>query len=136
MRDSPRDRYAQHKSSAKQRGVEFDMTFDEWWQIWQSRFEQRGRQAGKMQMCRAGDVGAYRSGNVRIASIEENRAEQRITGVVKEIVRDWVIDGEDRSQLRDAVVDRYEYGRDYFRERVLREKALEAGAIVDEDESS
>ncbi len=72
-------RYAQHKHSARERGIEFDLTLDEWWEIWEPHFANRGRATNQLQMCRTRDEGAYRSGNVRIATARENQAEREVT---------------------------------------------------------
>lgn len=68
MRDIFRKLYTQQKSNAKQRGVEFLLTLDEWKQIWldSGNWEQRGRGAEKYCMCRIGDTGPYAIGNVFI----------------------------------------------------------------------
>jgi hypothetical protein len=68
MRDIFRKAYTQHKSNAKQRGIEFKLTFDEWKQIWldSEKWDQRGRGADKYCMCRIGDAGCYEVGNVFI----------------------------------------------------------------------
>ena len=71
-----RQKYNTHKSNAKKRGIEFDLTFDEWWDIWNGHFSQRGRVSGCMQMCRTGDAGGYELGNVRIDTIEANQKER------------------------------------------------------------
>ena len=68
MRDIFRKLYTQQKSNAKQRGIEFLLTLDEWKQIWldSGHWEQRGRGATKYCMSRTGDTGAYEAGNVFI----------------------------------------------------------------------
>ena len=104
---SPRLRYLQHKHAAKQRGVEFDLTFAEWWEIWAPHYHQRGRRPDQMQMCRTADEGAYRTGNVRIDTGAANRAEARVTSVRREIARDWNTGDEDRTGLRDWVHERH-----------------------------
>jgi hypothetical protein len=60
--------------SAEQRGVPFEMTFEEWLGIWRSsgRLHQRGTARGSYQMGRIGDVGPYCSSNVSIISQQEN----------------------------------------------------------------
>ena len=75
IKATPRMRYCQHKASARQRGIEFDLTFDEWWAIWQPHYAQRGRGSGHLQMCRTGDVGPYAVGNVRIDTMKSNMRE-------------------------------------------------------------
>lgn len=76
---TPRGRYAFHKSSAKQRGIPFLLTFEDWWDIWQSsgRWEQRGRRRDQYVMARFGDRGAYERSNVRICLSGENTDEMR-----------------------------------------------------------
>jgi len=76
--DSPRHRYNQHKASAKQRGIEFTLTFDEWWTLWEPHWERRGRRSQDMCMCRKGDKGPYAVGNVRIATVKENQQERSL----------------------------------------------------------
>ena len=107
MGASPRARYRQHKANAAARGIEFDMTFREWWDIWALHFHNRGSRPGQMQMCRTADEGGYRPGNVRIDTVEANRAEYKKTAVRRSIIRDWVENGEDRSELREWVHQRH-----------------------------
>ena len=61
-----RQKYDSHKRSAANRGVEFLLTFDEWWEIWEPHYENMGVGKGKMCMCRTLDAGPYAVGNVRI----------------------------------------------------------------------
>jgi hypothetical protein len=71
---TPKGRFVAHKKNARRRGVEFDMSFDEWWTIWESHWDGRGM--GKLVMCRTCDEGAYEVGNVRIDSQSNNAKEQ------------------------------------------------------------
>ncbi len=72
-----RHKYACHKSKAKQRGIAFNLTYEQWWDIWQQsgKWEQRGARKGCYVMSRYNDVGAYEIGNVFIQPHEENRRE-------------------------------------------------------------
>ena len=72
-----RHKYACHKSKAKSRGIEFNLTFEEWWDIWQQsgKWEQRGCRKGQYVMSRKNDVGPYAIGNVFIQLQEDNRRE-------------------------------------------------------------
>lgn len=72
-----RHKYACHKSKAKSRGIEFNLTYDEWWDIWQKsgKWEERGARKGQYVMSRYNDMGAYRVGNVFIQPHEDNRRE-------------------------------------------------------------
>ncbi len=72
-----RHKYACHKSKAKQRGIEFNLTYEEWWHIWQKsgKWEQRGPNKGQYVMSRYNDIGPYEIGNVFIQPSVENRRE-------------------------------------------------------------
>jgi hypothetical protein len=75
----PNFRFLQHRHNAVTRGVEFKLTFDEWWKVWQDsgRWEQRGAGVGKYCMCRIGDVGPYSADNVFIGSFAQNTRDAR-----------------------------------------------------------
>lgn len=79
---NPRDAYAANKASAEKRGIEFDLTFEEWWAIWQPRFAERGLRADDLQLCRVRDEGGYTVGNVRIDTQRANAAE---AGLVRRV---------------------------------------------------
>lgn len=63
-RSSPRERYLTQKHRAKNRGIKFVISFEDWWELWKPHWHLR-KKAG-MVMCRIGDSGAYEVGNVRI----------------------------------------------------------------------
>ena len=77
MRDPIRWKFNEQRSAARKRGVEWVMSFDEWWSIWQSsgQWANRGCRRGQYVMARRGDVGAYEFGNVEIVRHEANVAE-------------------------------------------------------------
>ncbi len=65
------------KCSAKQRGLGFYFTFEEWVKWWEDNLGSdwmslRGRRNGQYQMCRKGDVGPYAHWNVTCGTREEN----------------------------------------------------------------
>jgi hypothetical protein len=62
---TPKGRYISHKNSAKQRGVPFLLTFEEWWGLWEPHWHLRDG-TNSLSMCRTGDEGGYELGNVRI----------------------------------------------------------------------
>lgn len=66
--------FREQRTNASARKVEWNLTFWEWWHIWQEsgKWEQRGRGAGQYCMCRHGDVGAYERGNVFIGEFSQN----------------------------------------------------------------
>ena len=68
-------KYRAQKNNAKRRGIDWELTFDQWWQLWDAsnRWNQRGREVGNYAMCRNNDVGPYAFGNVKIKTITENR---------------------------------------------------------------
>lgn len=122
MNSNPRQKYAQHKANAKARGIDFDLTFDEWWEIWQPRFNQRGTAPGQYQMCRTQDEGPYSAVNVRIDTVEANRAEWSVTARRRIMRRDW---GDSPDQA--WVIERGRHHKDYFSMRIRAEKLAEAG---------
>jgi hypothetical protein len=66
--------WIQQRAAAKQRRVPFQLSYEEWFGIWQhsGRLRQRGIGTGRYVMGRAGDVGGYASSNVAIVRFEEN----------------------------------------------------------------
>lgn len=66
--------YSQHKSNAKNRGIEMRLTFKEWKKIWleSGKWNERGRLRGQFCMCRFGDLGHYELNNVFIGQGSEN----------------------------------------------------------------
>ena len=69
---TPRARFNFQKVNAKRRGIEFNMSFDEWWNIWEDSFEQRGKLPDQLAMCRYGDTGPYEVGNVYLDTNSNN----------------------------------------------------------------
>lgn len=67
-----RKQFMYQRSNAKGRGIDFCLTFWQWWTIWleSGRYELRGR-SGYV-MARFGDVGPYAVGNVEIITSTEN----------------------------------------------------------------
>lgn len=80
----PYRKWLQHRKTAKDRGIEFFLTFPEWWSIWEADFPERGTRKGCKVMCRYLDSGPYEVGNVRIDTIKGNAAER---GLVVKISR-------------------------------------------------
>ena len=77
-----RQAYIWHKSRAKNRGVPFRLTFDQWWKIWldSGHWSDRGRHKDQYDMARRGDMGAYEVGNVYITTHSENVREAHQNG--------------------------------------------------------
>lgn len=72
--------YAQQHNSAKQRGIGWELTFAQWWRIWQEsgHWEERGRGKGYC-MARWADDGPYSVENVYICTIGQNFSDSYIT---------------------------------------------------------
>lgn len=70
---TPIGTYRRHKASAKTRGIEFALTFDQWWGIWQKSGHYKDRPF--YHMCRTGDRGGYVLGNIRIDAARNNNLE-------------------------------------------------------------
>lgn len=75
-RSAARIRYAQHMLNAARRGIEFDLTFEEWWEIWEPRWNERGRGTNQLGMCRTRDQGPYAAGNVRLDTPKGNAGDR------------------------------------------------------------
>ncbi len=71
---SDKGRYARARNNARQRGIEWLFTFDEWLEVWTSsgHYSERGRGPGCYQMARFGDCGPYAPWNVAIVRMEAN----------------------------------------------------------------
>ena len=75
---TPLSRFKQQRVSAKDRGIPFRLSYEQWLDIWKQsgHFHERGRGRGKYCMSRPGDKGAYERGNVKIILFEANNVEQ------------------------------------------------------------
>ena len=84
-RASPKGQYAKHKENARRRGIDFELTFDQWWAIWEKsgRWNNRGNRKGRYVMSRLNDVGPYAIGNVFIATFSSNVCDRNRSVVVK-----------------------------------------------------
>jgi len=75
---TPIGAFQNQRSNAKARGIGWNLTIWEWWNIWQEsgHWEERGRSRDAFVMCRFGDTGAYEAGNVYIATLGHNSSLQ------------------------------------------------------------
>lgn len=73
----PWAKFTEQKWAAKRRCIPWEITFEEWWHVWEEsgKWEQRGRGTGKYVMCRRNDSGAYAPDNVYIGLYETNARE-------------------------------------------------------------
>lgn len=87
----PEGKYVRHRLNAKQRGIPFQLTFEEWWSIWQKsgHWHERGHGGKHYVMARFGDKGPYAIDNVKIITNDEN-------------MREWELTPEMRAKLRES----------------------------------
>lgn len=66
--------FQSQRNSARERGIAWELTFDQWLAIWldSGKLEKRGRTKGCYVMARPGDVGPYAIGNVYITTHSDN----------------------------------------------------------------
>lgn len=69
--------FKQQKRNAEARGITWDLSLAQWWDVWQTsgKWEQRGRGKGAYVMSRIQDAGGYEFGNVHVQLAEENSRE-------------------------------------------------------------
>ena len=77
MRTIEQKKYSDHKSKSKCRGIEFNLTFEEWWGLWQhsGKWDERGIRKGQYVMSRIADKGGYTFSNVMIQTVGDNNRE-------------------------------------------------------------
>lgn len=75
---TPTGAFNSQRHNAEKRGIGWELTFWQWWTIWQQsgHWSERGRGQGYV-MCRRGDVGPYAVGNVFIDKATVNSSEGR-----------------------------------------------------------
>lgn len=71
--DTPRGKYASHRNRAKRSDVPFEISFEDWLQIWKESGHFEERAATGYVMCRKGDEGPYSKENVYIAHSSINK---------------------------------------------------------------
>lgn len=75
---SPLKKFLQQRNSAKKRGIGWELSFGEWWRIWEAsgRWPERG--VGGYVMARRGDVGPYSKRNIEICTSSQNSRDAHI----------------------------------------------------------
>lgn len=78
---NPGDAYRNQRDRARMRGIEWAITFPEWWRIWQEsgKWAQRGKLGHNYVMARNGDAGPYAVGNVYICTSSQNISDWHAT---------------------------------------------------------
>lgn len=66
--------YNAQKNAASQRGIDFQLSFQEWCDFWGEDIERRGSGHGQLQMQRFADSGPYAVGNIRKGTPKQNAA--------------------------------------------------------------
>lgn len=84
-RASPKGKFAEQKRHARQRGVSFELTYDQWWGIWSlsGKWDKRGNRRGRYCMCRHKDLGPYMIGNVYIGTWSQNTVDRNRSQMLK-----------------------------------------------------
>jgi hypothetical protein len=108
----PYKKYMEQKHRARGRSIDFLLTFEEWWDLWDQsgNWELRGRGTGKYVMARFGDKGPYAIGNVHIVPHIDNVREMHAARVYTAEYRKNISDGlkgkvktvEHKQKLSDA----------------------------------
>jgi hypothetical protein len=76
-----RRRWQEQKWRARNRGIPFRLTYQQWRDWWLAELAKigsdarRGRQLGEWLMCRPGDAGAYELGNIYCGDRKQNAAD-------------------------------------------------------------
>jgi hypothetical protein len=67
-------KYNIHKENSKRRGIEFLLSFNEWYDFWlqSCHWHERGTKKGQYVMARHNDIGPYQLGNISIITNAEN----------------------------------------------------------------
>lgn len=73
--DRMRQAYITQRNFAKYRGIEWDLTYADWCELWAEKWHLRGRGNDKYCMARHGDAGPYALWNVSIKTNLANRKE-------------------------------------------------------------
>lgn len=102
--DQAKAAYRAHKCRAAKRGIEFLLTFEQWWELWEPHWDRRGLGALDMCMCRTHDEGPYAVGNVRIATNKENHHERAMMERIKRTPKKYRTSREYRTPMDNSMV--------------------------------
>jgi len=92
---TPQQKFVAQRHGAKTRGVEWLMTFDQWWNVWEESGKWKYRGQGGYCMARKGDFGPYSPDNVYICTIAQNmhdahaRRQGRPAADLKVLHKEW-----------------------------------------------
>ena len=91
------NKFYQQRKAANKRNIVFNLTYDEWLDVWQSsgKLHLRGVGKGKYCMARKGDQGPYEIGNIEIIPFEQNNRDQAVNGKNhlknNKVNRNWIV---------------------------------------------
>ena len=91
--DTLRKSYNNHRNNARHRGIDFQLSYEEWCSIWQDSgyAELRGTGRGRYCMSRYNDTGAYAVGNVFIQPSTANVAQRTTHTWSKPVELDGIV---------------------------------------------
>lgn len=151
IKDAKR-KYKCHKDAAKSRNIDFLLTFDEWWDIWNQsgKWEERGRKRGQYCMSRYGDTGSYSADNVFIqphgqnikdankGRIKSNKIRSKI-GEARKGKKRPIFSDQHRQKISEARKKQFppNKGRTFSEEhkQKIKESALKRAALKREQQS-
>lgn len=70
-------KFVRQKANSKTRGIDWQLSFEEWWSVWEKsgKWEQRGKKSQEYCMARKLDWGPYSLDNVFITTNRKNSQE-------------------------------------------------------------
>ncbi len=71
---STKGKFTHQRRKAAERGIDWNLSFEDWWNWWMKTglWEQRGSTKGRYCMCRFGDVGPYSLDNIYVGLHGDN----------------------------------------------------------------
>ena len=77
-RRTPRGMFSIQRSNALKRGIQWELTFEQWLTAWGDKLEKRGTGRNNYVMARYGDAGPYAAGNVYICTALQNSTDRKV----------------------------------------------------------
>jgi len=65
-------KFRKQRVYAKTRGIPWELSLYDWWNLWKDKWNNRGRNHGQYVMSRKGDTGPYSINNIKIVTNTEN----------------------------------------------------------------
>lgn len=89
--------YSNQRGRAKNRGIDWEFTFDTWLSWWEStgKLSQRGRHVGGYIMCRVNDTGPYSPSNAYCGTYSDNMKDMLSLGTRK----GWQMSDDHRARI-------------------------------------